>query len=185
MENKEKNNPIITTVFILMIAAVVGFVIYLALNYAMKLYNKYWKDNNLCYWFDLNHFDTQSIDPDDYISDDKKLRSDVLSLLECTMHGENGKREELEIKISESEFRTLDPNSLVNDPVKTLCGYNKFLILESGNKAIVIFDYSSVPKDLKEAEKFCLDSYKIMPCNRVYLEKENGVWTVDDVYIVM
>ena len=185
MTEKQKNNPIITGIFILAIGLLVGWLVSLGVKFGLKKYNEYWKSNNMSYWLDLNHFDTQSIDPDKMRTSDDKLRSDVLELLQSCMQDRISERNELAVKISEKYYKELCPNNLVDKKVSNWCGFSRFLILENKDKAIVAFDFSSVPVSMDKAEKVCLQSYKTRICNRLYLERIDGRWTVTDVYIVI
>lgn len=183
MKEKKRIDPI-PLIFVLLVCVGVGFLISKALKFGLKKYNEYWRNNNISYWTDLKFFGDSSIDQDEK-PEDGKLRENALKLLNAHLNDETAESCGTDIVISDKYFKMLDPNYKLKKPVEQWCCLSSFLTLQKGNKAIIAFEYSIIPKDIEQAEDYCRGTFKTRKRSRLYLELKNNKWTVTDALIIL
>ena len=174
----------ITVLFSLLVVGALAFGLVKAAKYGFEYYNTYWKDNNISYWYDLNFFDEKNINPQKRKTDDEELRSSALTLMRSCIEHDKQKRLDSQISISDKYYNMLCPGNSLDKAQYSWSDLSSFLVLQNGSRAIVLYEFTVVPTDLEKAEMNALNSYKPRLCNRLYLEKKNGVWTAHDVLVV-
>ena len=182
MKRKFHIDPI-PLIFTLIVVGFLTFLINKALLFGLSKYDEYWQEHNVSYGRDLKFFGVKQIDQDKKPTD-SELRENALALVNAHLDGKTAENCGTDIAISESYFKKIDPNYNVRNPLDSWCSLGSFLVVQKGEKAIIAFEYSIIPKDIEDAEQYCRDTFKTRQTSRIYLERTDGQWTVTDVLVV-
>ena len=173
----------IPLIFTMIVVGFLTFLINKALMFGLSKYDEYWQEHNISYGRDLKFFGVKQIDQDKKPAD-SKLRENALALVNAHLNGKTAENCGSDIAISEKFFKKIDPNYNVTKPLDSWCSLGSFLVVQKGEKAIIAFEYSVIPKNIEEAEQYCRDTFKTRKTSRIYLERTGGQWTVTDVLVV-
>ena len=182
MKRKIHIDPI-PLIFTLLVVGFLTFLINKAVLFGLSKYDEYWGEHNKSYGADLKFFGVKQINQDKK-PQDSELHDSALALVNAHLDGKTAEECGTDIEISDKFFKMIDPNYNVKEPLDSWCSLGSFLVVQRGDKAIIAFEYSTIPKDLKQAEIYCADTFKTRKTSRIYLERSNGVWTVSDVLII-
>ena len=184
MDDKSRISPVLIGFIVLVIGAVVLLIVK-GIGFGIDFYNKYWIENNTAYSKDVKFFDVKYFDPREYKAEDDELEESAAEIFYAHINGKSLKECETKIAISDDFFAMTDPDQNTSAAVKKWKDLCAFSVVQMGSKAIIVYDYTMVPTSLKDAKTYCYDTYKTIDRSRVYLQKQNGVWTVTEVYIAL
>ena len=182
--NEKKRIDIIPLLFALLVCFFVGFLISKAVKFGLKKYNEYWQNNNISYGTDLKFFGSSSIDQDEQPKD-SELRENALKLLNAHLNDETVESCGTDIVIDDKYFKMIDPNYKLKKPVEQWCCLSSFLTLQKGEKAIIAYEYSVIPKSIEDAEDYCKGTFKTRKRSRIYLERVDQKGKVIDILVIL
>ena len=171
MNKVVKKRLIIGALTLLVLSAAV-VVLVLLMNREDK---KYWESEGATWKRDctfLSIEDTGSFEPEKIASKDQRLIDSSAELLQNVIDG----------KPFESDYISIDKEQTERLSADSRKYFDRFYVIQKGDKAVVSFRFSGKETDLKEAEENCLKSYKTYPYDKIYLENTGGKWKVTDTF---